>query len=96
MWFGTKNGLVRYDGYEMKVYQPDPGDSLSIKGSFIETIYEDRSGTLWIGTRQDGLNRFDRVTETFTRFLVTPNDSTHETAINFIYEDSSKNLFICL
>ena len=40
MWLGTQNGLVRYDGYEMKVYQPDPDDSLSISNRRIVSIYD--------------------------------------------------------
>jgi ligand-binding sensor domain-containing protein len=39
MWFGTQNGLVKYDGYDMKVYQPDPDDSLSISDRQIYSIY---------------------------------------------------------
>jgi ligand-binding sensor domain-containing protein len=60
MWFGTQNGLVRYDGYDMKIYQPDSNDSLSISNRQIRAIYEDRSGNLWIGTGMGelgGLNR---------------------------------------
>ncbi len=76
MWFGTQNGLVKYDGYNMTVYQPDPDDSLSISHRQIQTIYEDKSGTLWIGTRYGGLNRFNRATETFTNYLHNPDDST--------------------
>ncbi len=51
MWFGTQNGLVRYDGYSMKIFQPDSNDSLSISERHIQTIYEDKSGTIWIGTQ---------------------------------------------
>ena len=82
MWFGTQNGLVRYDGYSMKVFQPDPIDSLSISDRHIQTIYEDKSGTIWIGTNV-GLNSFDRATETFTRYVYDPSDSTRKYA-NYI------------
>jgi len=85
MWFGTQNGLVKYDGYNMTVYQPEPDDSLSISWTQIMTIYEDKSGTLWVGTL-GGLNRFNRSTETFTRFMHNPDDST---SIN------SNNVFSC-
>ncbi len=60
MWFGTQVGLVRYDGYNMKVYQKVPHDSLSISGGTINTIYEDKFGRLWVGTDQYGLNCFNR------------------------------------
>jgi len=96
MWFGTQDGLVRYDGYSMKVYQTDPDDSLSISNRNIFTIYEDGSGTLWIGTRKGGLNRFNRATETFTRYVHSPEDSTsiNSNLVNIIEEDKAGNLWV--
>ena len=95
MWFGTQNGLVRYDGYNMKVYQPDPDDSLSISDRQIYAIYEDRSGTLWIGTER-GLNRFERATETFKSYLHNSDDLTSINAdiILSIYEDKTGNMLV--
>lgn len=96
MWFGTQDGLVRYDGYNMKVYQSVPGDSLSISDGQIYAIYEDRSGTMWIGTQYRGLNRFDRATETFTRFVHSPEDSSSINSNNVISisEDKTGKLFV--
>jgi signal transduction histidine kinase/ligand-binding sensor domain-containing protein/CheY-like chemotaxis protein len=94
MWFGTQNGLVKYDGYGMKVYQPDPDDSLSINDRQIWAIYEDKSGTLWIGTEHEGLNRFNRATETFTRYILNPDDSSRENEIKSICEDSTGKLLV--
>ena len=64
MWFATKDGLNRYDGYSFKVYRHDPTDSTTVRNSFIHTIAEDRVGRLWVGT-PTGLDVFDRATETF-------------------------------
>ena len=64
MWFGTKDGLNRYDGYSFKVYRHDATDSTTVRNSFINTILEDRAGRLWVGT-PTGLDVFDRATETF-------------------------------
>jgi len=94
MWFGTQNGLVKYDGYSMKVYQLDRDDSLSISNRQVWVIYEDRSGTLWIGTEQGGLNRFDRAKETFTRYRLYPDNSIQENTIKIICEDNSGNLLV--
>ena len=95
MWFGTQNGLVRYDGYNMKVFQPDPNDSLSISNRQIQTIYEDKSGSVWIGTTV-GLNYFDRATETFTRYVHDPDNSTNINAnyVTNIYDDRAGNLLV--
>src|SRR4051812_19952165 len=59
MWMGTQAGLVRYDGYTTKVYQFGVEDPLNAS---IRSIYEDRSGGLWIGTFYEGLYNYDRLT----------------------------------
>jgi len=73
MWFGTYNGLNRYDGYNFKVYKPEANNPNSLGGVFITVLFKDRSGVLWIGVDQ-GLDRFDPVTQTFTHFRSNPND----------------------
>ena len=50
MWFGTRNGLNRYDGYEIVKYTNDKNDSLSIAGNRIECIFQTCDGKLYIGT----------------------------------------------
>lgn len=69
MWFGTQDGLNRYDGYECTVYKNDPGDASTISDNFVVSIAEDSSHILWFGTvgTPDILNRFNRLQETFTR-----------------------------
>ena len=73
MWFGTEDGLNKYDGYGFTVFKHDPDDRLTLSDDFVSAIYEDRSGVLWVGTRS-GLDHFDRVTRTFTHFEHDPND----------------------
>ena len=69
MWFGTENGIYRWDGYDFKIYQNDPGDSTSISGNLISQILmEDDEGNIWIGTQAGGMNIYNPNTETFTRF----------------------------
>jgi len=72
LWFGTQDGLNRYDGYNFTVYDHDIYDSTSISSSWIRCIYEDKSKNLWIGTEGGGLNRYDRVTGHFTRWSNEP------------------------
>ena len=59
MWFGTNEGLNKYDGYNFTVYKNNPENKYSISNSGIESIYEDKSGSLWVGT-ENGLNLYNR------------------------------------
>src|SRR5512138_2268754 len=58
MWFGTSNGLSRYDGYTFKTFHNDPGDPHSLSAENIGTLYVDRQAGLWVGTWSGGLNAF--------------------------------------
>lgn len=75
MWFGTQDGLNRYDGYVFTVFKSIPTDSTTLSGNFIQSLLEDSEGNIWVGTNQSGLNRYDWKTETFTRFVSNPLDS---------------------
>ncbi len=70
MWFGTIDGLNRYDGYEFKIFTNDPDDSTSISDNVITSIFEDSKKQLWIGTVNGFINKFNPETETFTRYFV--------------------------
>lgn len=63
IWFGSRNGLNRYDGYGIKVYKNHAFDSTSISDNWITSLYLDKDGRLWIGTLNRGLNYFDALTE---------------------------------
>lgn len=76
MWFGTEEGLNKYDGYKFTVYRHDPNDASSISSGSIFSICEDKDGTLWIGTDNGGLNSLDKKTGKFRRYQNDPDDST--------------------
>ncbi|MHA4806487.1 two-component regulator propeller domain-containing protein [Flavitalea flava] len=70
MWFGTRDGLNKYDGYKITVYRNDPRNPHSLSNNFISAIIEDtgglKSGSIWVATRGGGLNRYDREKDQFT------------------------------
>jgi signal transduction histidine kinase/ligand-binding sensor domain-containing protein len=68
MWFGTSDGLNKYDGYSFTVYRHDPNDPHSLSHNLVSSLFEDSTGMLWVGTYGGGLNRFDRGTEQFARY----------------------------
>jgi len=96
LWFGTQDGLNRYDGYNFTVYGHDIYDSTSISSSWIRCIYEDKFHNLWIGTEGGGLNRFNRATERFTHWINDPGNlqSLTNNFVRTIFEDSFGVLWI--
>lgn len=74
LWFGTKDGLNRYDGYAFKVYRKDNAYPLSLADNNVTAIEEESDHLLWIGTANGGLLRFNRLTEQFHRYLHNPDD----------------------
>lgn len=67
IWFGTRNGANRYDGYEFKVYQNEVNNPASISDNYIRKISEDKNKNIWIGT-SNGVNCIDYKTQQISRF----------------------------
>jgi diguanylate cyclase (GGDEF)-like protein len=59
MWFGTEDGLDRYDGYELRHFIHKPGDPSALPNNWVSALTRDSSGTLWIGTDGGGLRWHD-------------------------------------
>lgn len=77
LWFGTTDGLARYDGYRFVTYKHRPDTPNSLSNNLVSALVEDAMGMLWIGTREGGLNRLDPRTDTFTRYPASP-DRPHD------------------
>ncbi len=67
MWFGTQNGLNRYDATGFSVYKNINGDSSTIASSDVYAVYEDQHQNLWFGTRS-GLSKFNRALDRFANY----------------------------
>lgn len=68
MWFGTQNGLSRFDGYRFVNFRNVVGDPATLPSNWIRVLHVDRQGRLWIGT-DGGLARYDATTQGFQHFL---------------------------
>ncbi|WP_129002406.1 ligand-binding sensor domain-containing protein [Filimonas effusa] len=66
MWFGTKDGLNRFDGYRFKVFRHQPRNNRSIGSNFIHCLSEGANGFLWVGTDK-GIYRYNAVSESFEK-----------------------------
>lgn len=68
MWFGTEDGLDRFDGYDFVQFRHDPTDPESISSGYVWAIAEGPSGDLWVATDGGGLSRHDRTSGSFTNY----------------------------
>lgn len=96
MWFGTQDGLNRFDGYQIVVYKHKANDTNSISDNGIWCMLRDRLGDLWIGTMRGGLNRYSGITDRFTSFGHDPANplSIGENNVISLFEDSRGTLWI--
>src|SRR6185503_17346398 len=54
MWFGTRDGLNKYDGYRFTLYKNEAKDPTSLSNNFVSGIVEDSKGIIWVATRGGG------------------------------------------
>ncbi len=95
MWFGTSQGICRFDGYKFTVFKNDPEDSTSLKGNLVRAILEDSKGQLWVGTEDGGLNRFNREKEKFSHlFYYDKGGILKDASVTSIHEDSAGVLWV--
>jgi signal transduction histidine kinase/ligand-binding sensor domain-containing protein/DNA-binding response OmpR family regulator len=96
MWFGTRNGLNRYDGVAFTTFENRVNDSTSLSHSYITALFEDSKGNLWVGTMEGGLNLYNKDNETFTHFIHDKNDpsSISHNNVNCIYEDKNHKMWV--
>src|SRR5690606_36456263 len=95
MWFGTGNGLIRYDGTTVYRYEHAPGDRKSIPNNRINTIIEDAEKNLYIGTSY-GLARYNRDKDNFVNVDSIVGNRNHLTNqyITALSTDSRGRLWI--
>jgi ligand-binding sensor domain-containing protein/serine phosphatase RsbU (regulator of sigma subunit) len=91
MWFGTQDGLNRYDGYNFKVFKNDPADSTSLTDNFIFSIYEDLSGTLYIETQSGTFHKYNPRSESFQIIIKDSVDleSAKVSSVSALLQESS-------
>ncbi len=96
LWFGTIDGLIRYDGYEFRYFNHIPDNSSGLSSSYITDIKEDKSGNLWIATQGGGLNKYNPDTQTFDSWVHNSQNknSLPENNINSIAIDKQGYIYI--
>jgi signal transduction histidine kinase/ligand-binding sensor domain-containing protein len=69
MWFGTKDGLNQYDGYQFLIYRHSPDDRSTLSDSYVTALLEDNKGRIWVGTVSGRIDYFDRNSGTFKHII---------------------------
>jgi ligand-binding sensor domain-containing protein len=96
MWFSSKKGLYRYDGYEMINYKNDPHDPASIPSNALESITIDKDGNIWLASLGSGIFKFDPATATFTQYRHSDKDSNSISAnwVSVVFADNAGNIWV--
>ncbi len=96
MWFGTQDGLNRFDGSQFVTLSHNSDDPDSLSSDFISVLREDEAGIMWIGTNGTGLNSLDPQTGHIRRFQNDPADPTSLSGdiISDLLIDQDNNIWI--
>lgn len=92
MWFGTEDGLNRFDGYTFKEFRMNIARKYSLGSNYIGPLLEDTKGDIWIGT-DNGVYIYHPDNETFTRFQVKANGAIISSTVNNIVQDKLGNIW---
>jgi ligand-binding sensor domain-containing protein len=96
LWFSSKKGFYRYDGYQMTTYQNDPLDPNSVPTNALEAICADNNGNIWLASLGAGLIKFDPVHSKFTQYRHSATDPSSLSAdwTSVVMADKSGNIWV--
>ncbi|MBN2487349.1 MAG: hypothetical protein JXB34_15345 [Bacteroidales bacterium] len=95
MWFGTFNGLNKYDGTSITTYKNNTKDNTTITDNRVVRINEDHNGNLWFATSA-GLSRYDRANDNFVQYRYNEKDtnSISSHSVSTVYTDSKGRVWV--
>ena len=96
LWFGTQDGLYKYDGYNFTAFRNRAFDSTSISDNYIQAIVEDKQGNIWAGTQTGGISKYDKISGSFTNYRHNAGDqnSLINNRVWSLFEDSGGDIWI--
>lgn len=93
MWFGTRNGLNKFNGNSFEIFWNHADDEQSISSNTIACIIEDAEGNLWIGT-ENGLNKLDKKRKGFKRYYLANEADSVNNKILSLHIDADGVLWV--
>ncbi len=95
MWFGSQEGLHRYDGYQFLSFNHDSSDASSLSSDVISRILIDKTNQIWVATRGGGLSLYREGSKDFQRINIkTKNIALSDDNVNALLEDSRGNIWV--
>ncbi|HEY0111351.1 MAG TPA: two-component regulator propeller domain-containing protein, partial [Fibrella sp.] len=96
MWFGTRNGLNRYDSRHVVVYQARSGAANRLASNIVNSLLLDKRGRLWVGTSK-GLALYRRQQDDFQPVspIIAATGKLADSTINTLLEDSQQRVWVC-
>ncbi len=95
IWIATTYGLVRYDGYQIKLYNTGNSRNIGLITNHIKDIFESKDHKLWLATDK-GVGMFDFMTNSFKFFNKenTGSEYIRENNVNALTLDQEGNVWI--
>ncbi len=93
MWFGTMDGLNRFDGYQFKLFKSLPDNSNSLCHNLVKSICIDKNGGMWIGTAR-GLSYLHIASNQFTNYFANDSSNLSYNNIEMVFCDSKGTLWV--
>lgn len=94
MWFGTEEGLNKYDGSLFKIYKNIKEDHDSIADNFIKKLYEDTEGTLWIGSLHGYVMGYNKMSDNFLNIMIDFDPGTEKSELTSFADVSQDKILI--
>jgi ligand-binding sensor domain-containing protein len=95
MWFGTANGLQRYDGRKIIRFTPPPGSDGYLPPVSISQMFEDKKGNIWIRTGKE-VGIFDPATFRFKRAVIKTSKDVNPRATYHLWQNSDGQIFLLI
>ncbi len=92
LWFGSLNGLNRYDGIQIKTFVPEAQNPNSLSSGKIKELHLDSYGHIWVRTYSDIIHCYDPLIDNFVQLYTKKSDQYLR--YNLYYEDNQKNVWL--